>query len=222
MSLLTESDRRKIKEYLLPRMRDPVIIRLYTRSVSCESCPVAESLARELKELALPLQIDISNPYVSKNEKIEEVHLPLFSLMSKKSNGKSLYYYGTPSGLEFSVFLEAIVSLSQENPTLYPELPQLLQRVDLPKELDFKVFVTSTCIYCPRMAMLVYSLALLTEKVTASVISAEEFPEWSREYGVRGVPKTIVNNRFALEGAIPPALFLEEIKNFFEHSASRR
>lgn len=47
--------------------------------------------------------------------------------------------------------------------------------------------------------------------IVADTIEATEFPELARRYGVRGVPRTIVNDRDAIEGAVPEAAFLRSV-----------
>ncbi len=47
--------------------------------------------------------------------------------------------------------------------------------------------------------------------IVADTIEATEFPELARRYGVRGVPRTIVNEREAIEGAVPEAAFLRTV-----------
>lgn len=50
-------------------------------------------------------------------------------------------------------------------------------------------------------------MAVESPNVTADVIEASEFPELIQRYGVRGVPKTMINATVGVEGAVPePAL----------------
>jgi predicted DsbA family dithiol-disulfide isomerase len=49
------------------------------------------------------------------------------------------------------------------------------------------------------------------DKVVADMVEATEFPHLAQRYGVRGVPKTVVNEQNAAEGAMPEAIFLERI-----------
>jgi predicted DsbA family dithiol-disulfide isomerase len=59
------------------------------------------------------------------------------------------------------------------------------------------------------MAFLAYQIAMVRPNVTAEVIEASEFPEVSTRYQVRAVPRTVVNDRFVVEGAVPPEMFIE-------------
>ncbi len=46
-------------------------------------------------------------------------------------------------------------------------------------------------------------MALVSERVTADVIEAIEFPHLVQRYRVMGVPKTVVNERHEVVGAVP-------------------
>lgn len=54
-------------------------------------------------------------------------------------------------------------------------------------------------------------MAVESPNVTADVIEASEFPELIQRYGVRGVPKTMINATVGVEGAVPEAAFLNRV-----------
>ncbi len=47
--------------------------------------------------------------------------------------------------------------------------------------------------------------------ITAESIEATEFPDLSRQYRVMGVPRTVINDKVAIEGALPEAMFIDRI-----------
>ena len=51
-------------------------------------------------------------------------------------------------------------------------------------------------------------MAVTSDRVTATVIEATEFPDMSRAYRVSAVPKIVINDRVEFEGALPEAEFL--------------
>ena len=55
-------------------------------------------------------------------------------------------------------------------------------------------------------------MAIASPRITADVIEASEFPALVRQYGVNGVPKTVINDRHEFLGARPEAGFLAEIQ----------
>ena len=73
--------------------------------------------------------------------------------------------------------------------------------------LDIKVFVTPTCVYCPRAVTTAHRMAVESPFVTATCIEATEFPELSRRYRVTGVPKTVADENEIL-GALPEEDFV--------------
>ena len=54
-------------------------------------------------------------------------------------------------------------------------------------------------------------MAMASDKVTADVIEATEFPELSQQYDVMGVPKIVINDRVEFTGAQPEPKFLAAI-----------
>jgi predicted DsbA family dithiol-disulfide isomerase len=54
-------------------------------------------------------------------------------------------------------------------------------------------------------------MAVESPHVTADVIEASEFPELIQRYGVRGVPKTVINGSVGVEGAVPEAALVHRM-----------
>jgi hypothetical protein len=54
-------------------------------------------------------------------------------------------------------------------------------------------------------------MALASPMVSARTIEANEFPELSRQFGVQGVPRTVVNEQGAFVGALPEAQFVASV-----------
>ena len=55
-------------------------------------------------------------------------------------------------------------------------------------------------------------MALASEKVTADIVEATDFPEMAERYQVRGVPKIVINDRVEFTGAQPEKGFLAAIE----------
>ena len=55
-------------------------------------------------------------------------------------------------------------------------------------------------------------MAVESEHVTGDVIEATEFPDLARRYGVRGVPKIIINDTVEFVGAVPESQFLVHLQ----------
>ncbi|HDN96328.1 MAG TPA: glutaredoxin, partial [Thermoplasmatales archaeon] len=52
--------------------------------------------------------------------------------------------------------------------------------------------------------------------IKADMVEAIEFPHLAQKYRVVGVPKTIINEKREIVGAVPEVVFLEEIKRALE------
>jgi predicted DsbA family dithiol-disulfide isomerase len=64
-------------------------------------------------------------------------------------------------------------------------------------------------------------MAVESEHVTADVIEAMEFPDLSRQYGVRGVPKIVINETTEFVGALPEAQYLAHLRQAVEGDEQR-
>jgi predicted DsbA family dithiol-disulfide isomerase len=47
--------------------------------------------------------------------------------------------------------------------------------------------------------------------VIAEAIEASEFPDLARQYRVMAVPRTVINDTAVIEGAMPEAMFVEQV-----------
>ena len=52
--------------------------------------------------------------------------------------------------------------------------------------------------------------------ITASTISAVEYPELVQQYRVTGVPKTVINDRVEVLGAVPEDEFVRQVWDALE------
>ncbi len=100
-------------------------------------------------------------------------------------------FLGAPAGYEFASLVEAVVLAGTTDSGLSAESRALIaERVVGP--IDIKVFVTPTCVHCPRMVTLAHRIAVENTHVVATCIEATEFLDLAQTYRVTGVPKTIV------------------------------
>ena len=61
------------------------------------------------------------------------------------------------------------------------------------------------------MASLATSFAIANPKIVATIIEADEYQDLAQRYAVYGVPRTIINEVEAIEGAVPQDVFLESV-----------
>ena len=53
-------------------------------------------------------------------------------------------------------------------------------------------------------------MAFANPHITALAVEATEYPDLARKYRVTGVPKSIVNDKVEILGALPQDLFVEQ------------
>ena len=61
-----------------------------------------------------------------------------------------------------------------------------------------------------------HQLAIENEHITADVVEVSEFIDMAQLYRVQGVPKTVVNDRIEIIGAVPEPRFLQEVLKAIE------
>ena len=59
-------------------------------------------------------------------------------------------------------------------------------------------------------------MAVESAHVTADVIEAMEFPDLAQRYGVRGVPKIVINETTEFVGALPEEQYLAQVRKAVE------
>ncbi|MCJ7632982.1 FAD-dependent oxidoreductase, partial [Candidatus Bathyarchaeota archaeon] len=119
-------------------------------------------------------------------------------------------FYGLTAGYEFTSLIEAIMMVSIGKSSLHPELETMVKDI---KEQIYLVFTTLTCPYCPKMVHVANQFAFVNDNIHADMVEASEFPHLAQKYSISGVPKTIINEVYSFEGALPEAaVYLEILK----------
>ena len=58
---------------------------------------------------------------------------------------------------------------------------------------------------------LAHQFTLENDFIRADMVEATEFPHLVQRYGVRGVPRTVVNETVSIEGALPEPAYLDRV-----------
>ena len=61
-------------------------------------------------------------------------------------------------------------------------------------------------------------MAMASDKVTADVVEATDFPAYAERYQVMSVPKIVINDIVEFTGALPEPRFLAEVKKAVDGS----
>lgn len=209
MPILDEKTKTEVTKMLLPMIK-PVILRLYTQPFECGYCKDTHTLLEELASLNGLLQLEVfqfdQDTEAVKKDAIDKI--PAIAIIGEKDYG--IRFYGIPAGYEFSSLLNAILMVSTGVVKLTTETKTWLD--NLAKPVHIQVFVTPTCPYCPPAVILAHSLAFYSDKVKADMVEVSEFPHIANKYSVQGVPRSVINEKWFMEGAAPEAMLLSKIK----------
>jgi len=181
-------------------------------SMLAEDCPFCDETRRLLEEVAalsdkVTLEIVDVKADKARAESFGIDMIPATIVMDEVDRG--IRIYGIPSGYEYVSLLGAVLDVSRGTTSLAPETRAALQAVSKP--VHIQVFVTPTCAFCSAAVRLAHQFALESPFVRADMIESMEFPDLADKFQVRGVPKTVVNGMVEFEGAVPEAVFLENV-----------
>jgi alkyl hydroperoxide reductase subunit F len=118
-------------------------------------------------------------------------------------------FYGVTSGMEFPTLLEDVLMVSFKKTELDPQLEEMVRGISVP--VHIRVMVTLTCPYCPRMVRLAHQFAYLNENIKGDMVEASQFQDLSQRYDVHGVPHTVINETFNLQGAMEAGPFYLQV-----------
>jgi alkyl hydroperoxide reductase subunit F len=207
-TFLNAAARQEVKKRL-SALAAPVRLVYFTSPHACGACAEQRALLEELAALGdgkLLLSVhEFPDAEAVKRYGIDKV--PATVVAGERDVG--IRFFGLTGGYEFGSLLEAIRMVSSGEAGLDPAIAASARRLRAPLHLE--ILVTLTCPYCPRMVHLAHQLALVNEHIRADMVDAAEFPALANRYRVRGVPLTVVNERPAFEGALPPEQALMEI-----------
>ena len=185
----------------------------------CDYCKETRELLEEVTALSKKLHLETKD-FVRDSQAAESLgvtRIPAFVLQGR-AKGK-VRYFGIPAGYEFSTLIEDLIDVSKGKTNLSDTTRKALATVD--QDLHIQVFVTPTCPYCPRAARLAHKLAIENEHITADVVEVSEFIDMAQLYRVQGVPKTVVNERIELVGAVPEPRFIQQVFEALDKEGAR-
>ena len=213
MPIIDEKTKSDLKGIFSKEMHGEVKIWLFTskNKTICEYCDAVIELVDGLS--ATDDRIKVFKYDIEEHEKEAKImgveNVPAILLHGAKAH--NIYYYGIPTGYEFSSLIQDMIDVSNGTSRLSSSTKNALKEIN--EKVDIKVFVTPTCPYCPQAVRMAHQMALENSKITASMIEATEFMELSSKYGVMGVPKIVINDKISFEGALPEQSFLEYVKD---------
>ena len=208
MSLLPDDKKELLRAEFKEKLVDPVRIVMFTQEMECRFCSDTRILAQEMATLSEKIAVDVFD-FVKDADKAKEYgidKIPALAIIGKIDHG--LRMYGIPYGYELQTLIEAIINVSKGTTDLSAKTKEIIK--DIKKPVHIQVFVTLTCPHCPAAAAIAHKLAVESDMIRADVIDATEFPVLAHKYGVIGVPKVVINEKFEFVGAFNEDLFAEQ------------
>jgi glutaredoxin-like protein len=220
MKVIPEKEAGELRAFLESNLTGPVTMDLFVGPltglwipgrVHCDTCEDALTLLGEVASLSdlITLRVHdvLAEPETAAAARLTEHEVPAV-LLSGAANGRARFL-GIPAGLEFGTLLRSLIDVGRGATSLEEASKQALR--GLGRDAHIRVFVTPSCPFCPRVAQLAHQMAVESERVTADVVEAQEFPELAERHGVHGVPKVVVNDTVEFVGAQPEARFLDHV-----------
>jgi glutaredoxin-like protein len=209
MALLNDEIVRNVTE-MLANLTNDVRLVVFTTQNGCEYCKEIVQLVEEVAATSSKLTTEVYD-FDKTPDKAKAFNItmaPAIAIIGQRDYG--LRYYGIPSGHEFSTLLYGIQHASQGKSDLDPQTLSFLSGLN--ESVNIQVFVTPTCPYCPRAAILAYEMAVASDKVVADVVESMEFQDLANHFNVMGVPLNVINGKERVEGAAPPPMIVDAIK----------
>ena len=208
MGLLSEQDRRTVAGRLAA-ITHPVRILFFTQAIGApETALIAKQVLDEVVTLSDAISVEEVNFVLDKDRTAQYgiQGVPAVVLLRDDEDTR-IRFLGAPAGYEFVSLIEALVLAGTGESGLTPESKALIAKhVTNPTEM--LVFVTPTCIYCPRAVTLAHRMAVESPHIRATCVEATEFSDLAQTYQVTGVPKTVVNGTIEMLGALPEPEFV--------------
>ncbi len=213
MALLNDEIRNEVSK-MLAEMTSPIKLVTFTKEQGCEYCDQLVQLLEEVASLSdkVTLQTYTLESAADVAQKYNVTAAPVIVFEGAKDYG--IRFHGIPAGYEFSTLLHGMLAVSRGESELDEQTLSYLN--NLQKPVDLQVFVTTSCPYCPRAALLAMEMALASDKVNARVYEATEYNDLFMDYDVMGVPLTVVNDRERIEGAAPAPMVVDAIRHALE------
>jgi glutaredoxin-like protein len=206
-----EGDRLALIRKFGTGMKDEISLLVFvdeTVAASSDLVAVANSLA----QFSPKIKVQIEKVVNGKNPRMSDLRIENYPvLVLSKGDFFRIRYYGIPAGHEISPITDAIVELSSSHANLSQTSKGIMATVR--RKANIKIFVLTTCVYCPIVARHAYRAAIESPRVTTEIIDSQLFPDLAIRHSVIGVPKIILNDNTDITGAIQEAEFFGKLKD---------
>lgn len=209
MALLKDKDREYLQGEFSKSLKNPVRLVVFTQTIACDFCEQTEQIAEEVAGLSDLISVEVYN-FVNDKSVADQYgvdKIPALVVAGEKDYG--IRFFGIPAGYEFTSLVEDIMMVSSGDSGLSAETKAAVAGITAP--VHIQVFVTPTCPYCPGAVLLAHKLAMESDKILGDMVEATEFPHLAQKYNVMGVPRSVINEKTHIEGAVPEALLIAQL-----------
>ncbi len=169
-------------------LKDPVLLVLHSNG---------SDLSNQIKDLLVELSKLSEKIDFREDENLQCLDYPCINIrLEDKDFG--IKYMGLPSGGEFKTFIDAVKMVSTNEYKVSERIEEFVEEIDRP--IEIKVFVTTSCGWCPPAILKAYSFALISDYISATAIDCFAFREYAMKYNVSAVPKTVINDKIEFVG----------------------
>ena len=219
MGLISEEDKKYLKEEFEKNLKDEVKIYIFTvKDNSCRYCKETVEISQELATLSDLIEVKEFDLSSEEAKKMGIEHAPTTVITDGKNYGSRIRYIGIPAGYEFSSLVEDIMSVSKRKVDFDEHVKEHLDQIDSP--IRIQVFVTPTCPYCPKAVRVAHKFAQYNDNVIGEMIESIEFPDWADKFGVSSVPHIVINEDVQFVGAYPEENFIEFVMEAYNKTKS--
>lgn len=210
--MLSEADRASLERRFAQGMKEDITLLLFFDEGSSEIAKELIDLANTFSQMTPRIKVDIQPADGGKNPRLRELHIEHWPcLVLVRGDFTRIRYYGIPAGYELPSLIDAIVELSSARTPLSPKAKSALATVR--RRANIKVFILTTCQFCPTVARHAYRGAIESPRVTAEIIDSQMFPDLATRHTVMGVPKIILNDNLDITGAITDVEFFDKLRD---------
>ena len=214
MPLISQKDAEYLRSEFETNLVNPVKLVMFTQTFECQFCAETRQIVEEVANLSDKISAEIFDFVADKAtadlygiDKIPAI--AVLRVEDGEDRDYGIRFFGIPSGYEFTSVIEDIIDVSKGDSGLQPQSREAVSAITEP--VHFQVFVTPTCPYCPQAVRLAHKFAMESDLVSAEMIESIEFPHLANKYNVYGVPRTVINESFHQEGAVPEPMLLAKL-----------
>ncbi len=203
---ISQKDMEEIRRRLRA-VQNPVKILFFDGNTpECQLCKEIKELLNVLSQLNPNVSYEVHDYKSELAKRLGIKYAPTITFEAKPN----IRFLGIPSGFEFAVLLDDIISISNGSVELELSIAKEIAKVD--KKAEVLVFTTPTCPYCPLVVKAFHQFAFVNNNIVANMVDALEYQSLAEKWNVFAVPKTVINEKVQIEGMQPPLLLAKKLR----------